>query len=532
MSTVYIGDLKIGPGFSLSQDGTLQVTALAGTSVSPNATIYTDQIDYSVSTISTSIVLTNTYPTILALDADALTLTLPATPNTSLSFQILLRGHSVTLDPNGHTAYLPNGTTTTSATAISSGYSEVAVTFDGTYWSFEYAVSASSSVSSIAGTYPVVASASTGAVSLSLTTAPTSTFYVDAAYVGGSSDGSILKPFKTISAAYSAAPSTGGAVYVALGTYSETALLTIAKPITLYGNGATLNLALGANITANYTAYDLNVVVSAGYALTYAGAVGTERFILRQGTRKGAMVLSSGTLDTQACTQTWSTTSDVMTISGTGVLTEIGCINTLPLVQSGANSSVQVENCVWNTSRDNTYLIESSAGQLVLANTTIVNSSATAGGGYYIHNTQTGSASSPPNIISGVFVVAVNAETVTTGATIRSKVVSSGAISLSAYVLPVTDITAYPIAAKTANYTMTGADQVITISGTTPITITLPTATVAGRPYTIKRTDANTTAHVISGTIDGASSYVFSWAYESIELVATSTNTFAIIGGR
>jgi hypothetical protein len=244
-----------------------------------------------------------------------------------------------------------------------------------------------------------------------------------------------LKPFTTISDAYTALPAGGGVIQVAYGVYSESALLTIAKPLVMYGNNSTLNLASGALVTSNYTGYDLNVVVPTGYLLTYSGAVGTERFILRNGTRKGSMTLSAGTLDTQATTQTWSTTSDVMTISGTGILTEIGCINTLPFVQTGASSVIYIENCAWNTSR-NTYLISSTAGQLSVANSVIVNSYASTGGGISIANAATASA---PNSMSGVLIAAALSVSLTSGVTIYSKVSVSGTTTLT-YAVGVADI--------------------------------------------------------------------------------------------
>ena len=64
---------------------------------------------------------------------------------------------------------------------------------------------------------------------------------------------------------------------------------------------------------------------------------------------------------------------------GTGILTEIGCINTLPILQNSTSSVVFIENCNWSTSRDNTYLLESGAGQLSVANTVVANASVSAG---------------------------------------------------------------------------------------------------------------------------------------------------------
>ena len=79
--------------------------------------------------------------------------------------------------------------------------------------------------------------------------------------------------------------------------------------------------------------------------------------------------------------------------------------------------------------------------------------------------------------------------------------------------------------------TIKNDDVVLGLSGGTPDTIQLPTMQ-AGHIFRIKRTDGLSTLHVILGTIDGAASYVFSWPYESIELCAITSSTFAIVGGR
>ncbi|MCB1175072.1 MAG: hypothetical protein KDK39_15975 [Leptospiraceae bacterium] len=56
--------------------------------------------------------------------------------------------------------------------------------------------------------------------------------YVDANYTGGSSDGSLERPYTDVAAAYSAAP---GAVYMASGNYPITATLTLQAGKSIYG---------------------------------------------------------------------------------------------------------------------------------------------------------------------------------------------------------------------------------------------------------------------------------------------------------
>jgi hypothetical protein len=143
------------------------------------------------------------------------------------------------------------------------------------------------------------------------------------------------------------------------------------------------------------------------------------------------MSLTQGILDTQACTQTWNTTADKIIVSGTGVLTEVGCINTLPVLQNSASSIVLIENSQWNTARASTYLIESSAGQLSIANSIVANTSATDGGGIYIHNSQSASA---PNAVANCVVGAINTVNIASGVTLYSKVATTGSVVLTSAV--------------------------------------------------------------------------------------------------
>jgi hypothetical protein len=316
-------------------------------------------------------------------------------------------------------------------------------------------------------------------------------------------DGSQKRPFKTVSSALAtmSGPTT---VMMAPAIYTETVALTVPNyPLTVYGNGATLNL-LSATIVANYTAYDLNIAATAD--IQFAGATGVERFILRNGSRKGSVNLTSGTLDLQACTQTWNTTSDVLTVSGTGLLLEIGCINTLPVNQTSATSQVLIENSIWNTSRANTYLLNSTAGQFTIVNSIVQNSSVTAGGGIRIANSQT---SSTPNVISGCMVAAVNAISITSGITLYSKVSPVGDVVVVTIVgvpdlkmftqEPFTPITAgLTISTATPDNLILGASYAvnlgtafvakkISIASSSTYTLVIPTGVVMyynGVPYT------------------------------------------------
>lgn len=90
--------------------------------------------------------------------------------------------------------------------------------------------------------------------------------------------------------------------------------------------------------------------------------------------------------------------------------------------------------------------------------------------------------------------------------------------------------------AKTANYTVLASDSIVTADATSgAITMTLPTAVgIAGRQYTIKKTDASanavTVATTSSQTIDGVASSALSAQYSFIILVSDGAN-WSVVGG-
>jgi len=86
-------------------------------------------------------------------------------------------------------------------------------------------------------------------------------------------------------------------------------------------------------------------------------------------------------------------------------------------------------------------------------------------------------------------------------------------------------------ASKTANYTATSSDEVLTCDATSAtITITLPTAVgITGKKYVIKRIDAHVTNEVIvdpnsTQTIDGATTLDIINQYDSVDIVSDGAN--------
>jgi hypothetical protein len=93
--------------------------------------------------------------------------------------------------------------------------------------------------------------------------------------------------------------------------------------------------------------------------------------------------------------------------------------------------------------------------------------------------------------------------------------------------------------AKTANYTMTSSDEVVSVNGTgaaTTVIIKLPTASTAGTRYTFVNIASTAGFHVegvsTATTINGSNSLTFDYAsqYTSRVIVSNGTNYF-VVGG-
>jgi hypothetical protein len=88
---------------------------------------------------------------------------------------------------------------------------------------------------------------------------------------------------------------------------------------------------------------------------------------------------------------------------------------------------------------------------------------------------------------------------------------------------------------KTANYTATTNDQVITANATSGVvTITLPSSTITGKVITVKKTDAVNNVVVSragSATIDGATTKTITTQYGFLTVIADGTNWFIVAQG-
>lgn len=351
----------------------------------------------------------------------------------------------------------------------------------------------------------------------SATTAPSDTTFL---HVGPS------WRYTTIDAAIAAATARNKPVVIELdpaGTYTSAGGTFPVLPIIVRGNNATVTLASAITVTGTYVAENLNVVGN----VIYAGA-STDRYYLKGGTEIGNITLTSGTLHDEGRTLMGGT----ITVNG-GVFEAITVVCTSFLIHHGG--AVFVQNMNFNAAKSTA---------LIVSDASAVTSAFQMQGGS-VTNLGTGkaldfSANTQPMRAANAFVnVAFKAAT--------HAIVSMGA---SNYIISncdtslVTDIvsggaspnwggnssTAFRAVTATKD-TVKSADNTLGLSGAVADTIQL-IAMPTGKMFRLKRTDSNTAAHLILGTIDGSSSYIFSWPWEAVEIVATSSSTFAIVGGR
>jgi hypothetical protein len=82
------------------------------------------------------------------------------------------------------------------------------------------------------------------------------------------------------------------------------------------------------------------------------------------------------------------------------------------------------------------------------------------------------------------------------------------------------------VTAKSANYTLTNADDVILATGgSNGITITLPSAaTTQQKYYSVKKVDAGTGAVTFAGTVDGVANPRLILQYDAMMLLPDGTN--------
>jgi hypothetical protein len=176
-------------------------------------------------------------------------------------------------------------------------------------------------------------------------------------------DGTINRPYKTLSAAIASNPSTAITIHLAAATYTETTNLLFPNvPIVLYGNGSTLNNT-GHTITvqnSNYTRYDLNTI---GTVIFNSSAVGR---ILIQGGSIIGNITCNGLTDFKSVTLTNGT---IITNSNAQLLA-IVCTITSQISGSGL---IILEDNNFNATKSTPLITSVSAGTLLLVGNIVTN---------------------------------------------------------------------------------------------------------------------------------------------------------------
>lgn len=218
----------------------------------------------------------------------------------------------------------------------------------------------------------------------------TTTIYIDGNRTANyTADGSISKPFLTISAAVAAMTgSVAYVVYIAPGTYTESGDLTLPNvPITVYGNNATL-VNTGHTITIPnpyFIRYNLFTTANIVYNNFTTGA----RCLVMGGGITGNITVNSYVEFTQC-----QLNGGVVTVGATGQ-----CVVSLfsPTSKFTSAGVLTMDKINLNTSYAG-YLVTSTGGQLTVSNCIFYNSSSNAAAGCI--TCDNGAIVTAPNIIT------------------------------------------------------------------------------------------------------------------------------------
>ena len=241
----------------------------------------------------------------------------------------------------------------------------------------------------------------------------TTTIYIDGNRIDTyTADGSISKPFKTISAAIAAATgNVGYCINIAPGTYSEASAVTFPNvPIVLYGNGAYVTFSGGVTIqNANYSRYDLFDTGNVTFSATGAG-----RIVVQGGSINGNITCNS-LIDLKSVTLA----AGVITVNSTATFLALGCTITSQIAGTG---TAFIIDCRF-TRADNSNAVITSTGGLCVVQGCIVTNTGSGGGISCAH----GASSTPNFILNNIITVGSGAPVACgTAATVYGKNEISG----------------------------------------------------------------------------------------------------------
>jgi len=195
-------------------------------------------------------------------------------------------------------------------------------------------------------------------------------------------DGSINRPFKTISSSLSSI-TKASSLHIAASTYTEDSAVTLPNyPIVSYGNGSTITYTNGLTVqNPNFTRYDLNTIGTTTFSSSSIG-----RVLINGGSVTGNITVN-GLTDIKSC----SLLGGTITVNSNGQFLAIVCTITSQIT---GNGYILIENNNINATKSTPLVTSTTGGKLIIANCIITNLG--TGGGVLCNN----GATTVPNLIT------------------------------------------------------------------------------------------------------------------------------------
>jgi len=269
-------------------------------------------------------------------------------------------------------------------------------------------------------------------------------FYIDGNRTDGyTADGTILRPFKTISALVGSGLITAASsITLAPATYTEAASVTLPNyPLVVYGNGSTISITGSCTIpNATFSHYDINTVTTTGVIFSSSSA---GRVLIQGGSITGNITLN-GLTDMKSCTLL----SGTITANSTAQFLAIVCTFTSQVTGAG---KIILENDIFNTSKSSALVTSASGGELIFVNNLLTNLG--TGGGISCAN----GATTLPNMISNNVLTVASGAPVACGTAVTiysNNVLAGGTNTGTGYISVNSD---YPASFVTAPASKTAA---------------------------------------------------------------------------
>jgi hypothetical protein len=204
-------------------------------------------------------------------------------------------------------------------------------------------------------------------------------------------DGTINKPFKTVSAALAMAPTVPVAIHLSPGNYSESSSLSFpAVQVVIYGNGATLTIPT-VTINAPYVIYNLNTIGNVIYAYT-----GTTRSLRIGGSLVGNVSVS-GFEDYESV----NFSAHTVTVQANSSPLFSHCTFGSKLVSAASSTIITVNDCQFDRPTVDDYNIDMSAGGSLVCKGALFTNKSYATGGTHTNINLSGASTTIPSLLSG-----------------------------------------------------------------------------------------------------------------------------------